>query len=378
MQVGIDISSLVYGRGVSRYTSNLVRALLERKNIQLSAYGSSWRQFTTLQNEVKKLRLHGQFTEISLQKLPPKLLQFAWKMGLNPISDHLPNISVFHSWDWIQPPDKKLPLVSTIHDLAMLKFPETAHPAILQAHQRSWDTLKKRDAHIIAVSQATRKDIIKLLGFAPEKVTVVYEALPLESTEASTQLTEAEYDRIKAHLQLDRPYILCVGTREPRKNLLKTIKAWKPLAKDVDLLIAGEQGWDKTESLQSKEKGLRFLGKVSDKELAVLYGEAQVFVYASLYEGFGLPILEAFYHGTPVVTSNLSSMPEVAGNAAELVDPDQAESIRKGIETVLNEKQTEQQKRLQKMIVRLHLFNWQTAATGTIKVYKQALDATQS
>lgn len=372
MQIGIDVSSLVYGRGVSRYTSNIVRALLEKKDVNLSLYGSSWRQFSTLQSEVKKLKQFGTPNQIALQKLPPKMLQLGWRMGLNPIKDHLPKVDVFHSWDWIQPPDKNLPLVSTIHDLAILRFPESAHPQILAAHQRSWEILKKRHAHIIAVSQATKKDIIELLDIPAHRISVVYEALPMENMEGSSTLSEAEYERIQAQLQLTKPFILCVGTREPRKNLLKTIKAWKPLSKEVDLIVAGEQGWDKTESLQNKESGLRFLGKVNDKQLAVLYGEAQAFVYASLYEGFGLPILEAFYHGTPVVTSNTSSMPEVAGNAAELVDPEDVESIRKGINTILSESQTEQQKRLQKMIVRLHLFNWQTAATGTFKVYQQA------
>lgn len=372
MQVGIDISSLVYGRGVSRYTFNITRALLERKT-NLALYGSSWRQFALLQKEVKKLQQFGH-PQVALQKLPPKMQQLAWRMGLNPIKNHLPKIDVFHSWDWLQPPDKNLTLVSTIHDLAILKFPESAHPQILAAHQRSWDVLKKRQAYIIAVSQATKRDIVTLLNIPESRVKVVYEALPRENMEESTTLSEAEYERIKAQLNLAKPFLLCVGTREPRKNLLKTIKAWKPLANDYDLVIAGEQGWDKTESMQHKEPGLRFLGKVTDKQLAVLYGEADVFVYASLYEGFGLPILEAFYHGTPVVTSNLSSMPEVAGNAAELVDPDQVESIRQGIEKILNENQAAQQKRLQKMIVRLHLFNWQTAANATYKVYQEAYD----
>ena len=377
MQVGIDISSVVYDRGVSRYTFNLVRALLERKSPSLSLYGTSWRQFHHLQQQAKLLQKFGQPKQIALQKLPPKLLQYSWRLGMNAIATQLPKLDVFHSWDWQQPPDKNLPLVSTIHDLAMLKFPESAHPEILSAHRRSWQILKKRSAHIIAVSQATKKDIIELLDIPAQQISIVYEALPKESIEISSSLTEAEYERIKEQLQLTKPFLLCVGTREPRKNLVKIIKAWKPLAKEVDLIIAGEQGWDKTAKLQTSEAGLRFLGKVSDKQLAVLYGEAEVFVYASLYEGFGLPILEAFYHGTPVVTSNVSAMPEVAGNAAELVDPDKVESITAGIEKILNESQTDQQKRLQKMIVRLHLFNWQTAASATAKVYQKAYEASK-
>src|SRR6185369_15571845 len=129
---------------------------------------------------------------------------------------------------------------------------------------------------------------------------------------------------IKNQLHLSRPYLLFVGTREPRKNLNRLIKAWQPLSNNFDLIFAWEAGWD--EMAQTLNQHVRFLGKVSAQELAVLYGEAEIFVYPSVYEGFGLPILEAFYHGTPVVTSNVSSLPEVAGNAAELVEPHSVES----------------------------------------------------
>jgi glycosyltransferase involved in cell wall biosynthesis len=146
------------------------------------------------------------------------------------------------------------------------------------------------------------------------------------------------------------------------------------LDSEVELIIAGEEGWDETTKLSKSGKQPRFLGRVSDKELAVLYSEAELFIFPSLYEGFGLPILEAFYHGVPVVTSNVSALPEVAGNAAELVDPMSVDSIRKGIETVLNEDREAQQKRMQRMIIRLQLFSWRKAADETIRVYRKAAE----
>jgi len=162
-----------------------------------------------------------------------------------------------------------------------------------------------------------------------------------------------------------------VGTREPRKNLLRLIEAWKPLQSQIELLIAGESGWDTTENVQ--EVGLRFLGQVSDEELSVLYAEAELFAYPSLYEGFGLPILEAFHHGTPVVTSNNSGMIEVAGNAAELVDPLDVSSITKAIEKILSESNDDQKKRLQRMIIRQQMFSWKKVARETLAVYKKAI-----
>jgi glycosyltransferase involved in cell wall biosynthesis len=374
MKVGLDFSSVVYERGVSRYTSNLIEALRNHKQVKLALYASSLRQQEALKRYLSSHHLTQ--VEHALQSYPPSVLSWLWRFGLNTISNQLPRLDVFHSWDWLQPPDKNVPLVSTIHDLAMLHFPETAHPQILSMHQRSWRELKQRQAQIIAVSQATRQDIIELLGFAPHDVHVVYEALPVETKQVADQLTEEQAEAIKHRYQLHQKYILFVGTREPRKNLARLIQAWLPLAKDYQLLVVGEQGWDDSAEWlkQAPAHQLRFLGKVDDQSLSVLYAEAELLAYPSLYEGFGLPILEAFHHGTPVLTSNTSSMPEVAGNAAVLVDPQSIEAITKGMTTILNETPDQQRVRLQKMIIRLHSFSWQHVANDTVKVYQRAID----
>ena len=121
------------------------------------------------------------------------------------------------------------------------------------------------------------------------------------------------------------------------------------------------------------EDKVKFLGFVEDSDLPYFYNACRAFIYLSKYEGFGLPILEAFYHGTPVVTSNVGSMPEVAGNAAELVNPNSVEDIRAGIEKILNESKLKQQERLKKMIIRLHQFSWDKVARETVAVYHQAI-----
>lgn len=301
-------------------------------------------------------------------------------MAFPKVRPSLPKVQVFHSWDWIQPPDKDLPLVSTIHDLAMLKFPETAHPKLLSMHRQSWKILKQRQAHIIAVSRATKRDIVELLDIPADRIHVVHEALPEEVVKIGEALDEEKVTELVQGLGLTRPYLLAVGTREPRKNLERLIEAWEPLAKDYDLVIAGEQGWDAT-STGKKLVGmehLRLLGRVDDQTLAALYTNAEVFCYPSLYEGFGLPILEAFYFDVPVVTSNVSSMPEIAGNAAELVDPLSVDSIRQGITTVLQESETARHTRRQRMVIRQHMFSWRNAAEQTAKVYEIAALAASS
>lgn len=378
LRVGIDITSTIYHRGVSRYTTNLVRGLLTSPKVRVSLYGSSLRQRQQLLQIAERLKKEAgnAKAETSIQAYPPSMFNFLWnKMHFPKIRSVLPNIDLFHSWDWMQPPDHDLPLVSTIHDLAILKYPETAHPKVLQMHRQSWDILRQRKATIIAVSRATKNDIIEHLDIPDERVHVIHEALPLEVKMVNDRLSEEQFEQIKMQLQLTRPFILFVGNREPRKNLKNLIEAWQPLQKNLDLIIAGESGWDDTENkkYQNLSDHLRFLGRVDDKQLSVLYAEAKLFAYPSLYEGFGLPILEAFHHGTPVVTSNVSSMPEVAGNAAELVDPLSVESIRAGIEKILAENTNQERQRLQKMIIRLQMFNWQDVITQTISVYQQAL-----
>ncbi len=378
MKLGIDITPVLYKRGVSRYTSNLVAGLIKHTNLSLHLYGSSFRQHQELVKAAENFQAFStNKVKTTLQHYPPSLLSLLWRANINPIASTAPKLDVFHSWDWLHPPDTTFPLVSTIHDLAILKFPETANPKILKMHQRSWDVLKKKQAHIIAVSRSTKNDIVELLGYPRYLVHVIYEALPTEVKNVSDQMTEEIYEETKIKLLLDKPFVFFVGTREPRKNLKKLIKAWEPLASHFDLLIAGNTGWDESEKLDTitlQEKGLRFLGRVSDQELAVLYSEAAVFAYPSLYEGFGLPILEAFNYGTPVVTSNNSGMLEVAGNAAELVDPESVDSIRAGLEKVLGEGLSEQQKRLQRMIIRQQMFSWQTVANETHRVYRKAVE----
>ncbi len=384
MKVGIDITATIYNRGVSRYTFNLAKNLNKEIGISLSLFGSSLRERELLKNiSVDILGNNNHFPakdpnfgpEYKILPYPQKIMEKMWQLGLSPVTKYLKGLDVFHSWDWMQPPDKNIPIVSTIHDLAILKYPETAHPQILKSHKISWEKIKQNKSHLIAVSRATKKDIMDLLGYPSYMIHVVHEALPEEFKKSSDVITEEIALNIKNQLELSKPYILFVGTREPRKNLFRLIEAWQPLANEFELIVAGSQGWDQIEEKSKKfDHEPRFLGKVSDRQLSVLYSYASVFAYPSLYEGFGLPILESFYLGTPVLTSNNSGMLEVAGNAAELIDPLSVEEITNGLKKILNENHEEQQKRMQRMIIRQQMFDWKKVAQETISVYKKAIE----
>ena len=377
MQLGFDVTSLIYKRGVSRYTSNLLRALNRVPSVRFSLYGTSLRKKALLASEISLLNLRS--PSIHLESLPVSLTSKLWQSGLHGISGILPNIDIFHAWDWRLPPDKTIPLITTIHDLAMLRIPSTAHPSILRAHQVVWEQLKHRPIHVLAVSQTTRRDILELLELPPHRVHLAYEALPTEVVEIGRTLTEESSKLLVSQLGITKPFFLFVGTQEPRKNLNRVISAWQPFAKDYQLVVAGAAGWDQPS--QSHPHNLHqplFVGQVSDETLSALYEQAKLFLYPSLYEGFGLPILEAFHHGTPVVTSNNSGMAEIAGNAAELVDPLEEDSISSGITKILSEDLQAEMTRDQRMILRLQLFKWRITAEQTMDGYNKTIQEWQS
>lgn len=358
MKVGIDLTSLLYQRGVSRYTRNLTLALTGLPEVTVFGFASSGRGRSILKKELTQLPLK----KFHLGFLPPSLRRVFWHdLHLLPVKNQLPEIEVFHSWDYLQPPDRKIPLVSTIHDLAMLEFPEVADPTILKHHQQSWHELKKRGSHVIAVSEHTKQDLIKKLDFDPAKVHVVYEALP----------TEALFDpNTFPQPPVERPFFLFVGTREPRKNLNRLIEAWLPLSDKYDLVLAGKSGWGE---LSHTSPHLKIIDNVSDRQLAELYHRALGLAYPSLNEGFGLPILEAFYYQTPVVTSRGTATEEVAGAAGILVDPLDVQSIYAGLKQLSDENPAQRAARAQLMTDQLAKFSWARAAAETLAVYQQAI-----
>lgn len=368
LSITIDISPVVYGRGVSRYTSNLVAALLKQPETTVNVFGSTLRQTDVLERFVKAHHLEK---NSQILRLPPKLWPTLWyQLNWPPIESVLKKTpDVYHAWEELVPPTTHIPIVATIHDLAILKFPETAHPSTLAKHSAAWERLKKTQSHVIAVSQSTKKDVIELLGFAPDKVHLVYEALPEEN---KLKLTNEEQEKALERFRLDRPYILFVGALEPRKNIDRLVTAWKNFENEYDLVIAGPREWG-VEILDTSVH-IHQLGRVTPSQLAALYSRATAFAYPSLYEGFGLPILEAFHYGTPVLTSENSAMSEVSGTAAMLVNPLEIESITHGLEKLLNEKSAQKDHRKQAMKLQLQLFNWDKTAEKTIKVYRKAVE----
>jgi alpha-1,3-rhamnosyl/mannosyltransferase len=216
--------------------------------------------------------------------------------------------------------------------------PELHTPANVQAAKWFGEHVMKRADGLISISESSRRDAIRILRMAPEKITVIYPGVPDSFFAVPPEAVNAARYRYR----LERPYALFVGTVEPRKNLGALLDAWAgmggSLRQEFDLVVAGPAGWrDQAalDRLRSAPPGVRYLGYVAETDLPGLTAGATVFVYPSLYEGFGFPVAQAMAAGLPVLTSNVSSLPEVTAGAALLVDPRSVGEIRSGLEKLL-------------------------------------------
>lgn len=358
MKICIDISQSVYETGVSWYTRNLVRNILRiDKDDEFVLFGGSLRKI----GELKKFSylLPGR-TSSKFFPLPPTALDLIWnRLHVLPIEKLVGHIDVLHSSDWAQPPTNAFK-VTTIHDIVPLRFPQISHPKVVAAHKRRLDWVKKEVDRIIAVSEFTKKEIVEILDIDPKKIVVIHEAAdPLFRAASDTQVAQ-----VKEKYYIKKPYLLAVGA-DPRKNLPRIIEAYKSLGSEVDLeLLVTGRPWN-----DLLNNSARFLGHVAREDMPALYTGARMLVYTSVYEGFGLPILEAMGSDCPVVTSNISSMPEVAGDAAFLVDPNNSKDIALGIKGILSNRM----KWIKRGRERIKKFSWIKSAEKTVQVYREAV-----
>lgn len=361
LKIGIDVTASIYsGTGVASYYRSLVPELIKQgKDCEFVLLGYAMRRFSELKLANKKFFL------------PPRLMEVLWnKLHILPVETFTGDLDVFHAWDYLQPPVRKAKVVTTIHDLTTIKFPLYHHESTVEAqtHRLKW---VRREADIIlADSLATKRDIVELLGIPEEKIKVVYLAAGEQYKEYRIQnleVREKEGARLKKKYGIDGEYFISVGTLEPRKNLKRVIEAFsvnvQRASLNAHLVIAGRAGWG--ESLP-ETGNVTFLGLVGDEDLPGLYAGSSGLIYPSLYEGFGLPVLEAMTVGCPVLTSDRGSLAEVAGGAAISVDPEDSESIVWGIESLIKNKE----KLIAKGLKRSLNFSWQKTAAETLSIYR--------
>lgn len=369
MRIAIDISQVVYGTGVSNYTASLVENLLkiDTKN-QYILFGSSLRARKKLKEFTAQFEGSAN-VQVKLFHLPPLLLDFLWnRLHVFPIEKLIGSVDIFHSSDWLQPkiasPNTKK--VTTVHDMVVYLFPSSTHPKILKTQKRRLARVKEEVDAIIADSQTTKVDLVKFLQVPEDKVHVI----SLAPSQDFKPQDDDKVNEVLAKYKIKKPYILSVATQEPRKNIQKLLDVFNLIhsrREGFKLVLTGKYGWGPG---FHTNQNVAWTGYVPKEDLIALYSGCRVFVYPSLYEGFGLPILEAMACGAPTVTSNNSSMAEIAKGAAILVDPRSEPQLTRAIEMVLDLNLENYQKMVRASMDRARKYTWAKTARQTLDVYE--------
>jgi glycosyltransferase involved in cell wall biosynthesis len=363
------------GGGIGRYVRELVKALAR----QHDAY--SYRLFVA---GVGKKPLPPspslQFTW-SPTRITPAWLARIWYRAHIPFSveNLVGNVDLYHATDFVLPPTRKTAkTLLTVHDLSFMRVPETASPSLKAYLEDVVPRSARRADHILADSEATRQDLIAYYELDPTKITVLYSGVDSQF-QPVTEKTQLKAVRHKYGLG-DRPYIFSVGTVQPRKNYGRLIEAASLMRErgiEVDVVIAGGRGWLEDPIYAAIEQYgtseyVHFIGFAADEDLPALYGGAVCVALPSLYEGFGLPILEAMACGVPVLTSNISSLPEVAGDAALTVTPTDTEAIVAALIRLIEDDQLRDDL-IQRGFARARQFTWDASAAQLRGIYQAML-----
>jgi alpha-1,3-rhamnosyl/mannosyltransferase len=240
---------------------------------------------------------------------------------------------VFHATNLVRNPPRKMRTTTTLHDMTSWLMPEL-HPSANLRADRPFASLLRRADGIIAVSESTRSDAVRALGIPAERIMVIHSGI----AEAFFSVEAGAVEEVRQRYGLARPFVLFIGTVEPRKNLDGLLDAWEAMPASIreefDLVLAGPIGWASSKTA-ARVRSAHYLGYVPEADLAPLTSAATVFAYPSLYEGFGFPVAQAMAAGIPVITSNVSSLPEIAGDAAVLVDPRSLQELRDALVRLL-------------------------------------------
>jgi glycosyltransferase involved in cell wall biosynthesis len=374
LSIGIDVSRTAREKtGVGYYVSNLVESLasIDQYN-EYILYPYFWHCFPPDYQNISIPNRANFWLHRDAQPLDQIIR--AWRSSKP--DRVLGPIDVLHSPNLTAPRLKQAKLVVTIHDLSYVVYPEFHTRENLRFSRRQTAMAIKYAAKIIAVSHHTKKDLMGYYSIPEERIHVIHHA------SRKAYYPERDIAFIQSslmRLSIFKNFILFVGSLEPRKNVRTLLKAYAEYLKaDSDqylLVIAGGRGWlnDDLYALVTElgvEQHIKFLGYVQESDLRCLYSVAKVFVYPSLYEGFGLPPLEAMACGAPVITSYTSSLPEVVGDAAILIDPHNVEELFHAMRTVLRNDDLRLQLR-KKSLERAKLFSWTQTAQETLAVYQE-------
>lgn len=372
MRVGLDARTLTAGArsGVEQYVANLVRALSRlEEGPEIIAYVDR----PIADPELARAAVSGRLrTRVIRARRGWLRAALPWRLWRD-------SIELAHFPSTILPPLLPCPAVVTVHDLAWARYPETYSRADLYMQTHAVPRSVQRAAHVIAVSQSTARDLVQILRVPEEKIT----AIPLGvSSHFTPDGPSLPADAFPGADRLEAGYVLYAGPLQPRKNLIRLLKAYReavgrayPCPPVPPLVLAGRRSPHAEEVAETAERlgvaeAVIFAGYVREGLLPALYRGAALFVYPSLYEGFGLPVLEAMASGTPVITSDRSGMAEVAGDAALLVDPENAQQLASALVQLLGDTDL-REKMAKRGLARSRAFSWEKTARETAALYQR-------
>ena len=366
MRIGIDARKL-HDFGIGTYIRNLLRQLarLDRET-----------EFTVLcrPEDREALSTLGE----NFRPVPETAGNYSIAEQVRvPLALRREGVTLFHAPHYVLPPLVSCRSVVTIHDCIHLMFPQYLPNRMALAYARASIALAARRAtRVMTVSESSKRDILRFVDTEPDKIDVIYNAY---DERFGVEPREEDVVRVRERFQLHDEFVLYAGNVKPHKNLERLIQAFHLVRQrgldHLKLVIIGDEvskyaALRRAVHKHQLHKYVRFFGYVPEETLAVMSRLAGVFVFPSLYEGFGLPPLEAMASGTPVVTSNVSSLPEVAGDAALLVDPYDAGAIADGIFTVLSDERTRCTLR-HKGLERARQFSWETSVARVREIYRE-------
>ena len=370
MHVGIDVSPLtLHPTGVGIYTRSLLRHLMALE--QECVFSGLSSGLAEMDEEALRTLAHHRHLHV-----PTRGVYRTWSLFGRPRADRLlGGVDLYHATNYFLPPVQRGGGVLTIYDLAFLRRPELCSPRIVGPFSRSVRRFATQADAVLTCSEATKRDLIELCGLGEEKITVAYGAV--EEGFQPRDREEAKHFLAERH-GLETPFVLFVSTIEPRKNVEGLVSAFASIAGDIPhtLVLAGGTGWnaegvdERIESLDLRDR-VRRLGYIGSRtELPFLYSAADAFVFPSFYEGFGLPVLEAMACGCPVVVSNTSSLPEVAGEAGFYVNPEDIEAMASVLREVLTDEGLRAEAR-EKGLAQAQRFSWEETARTTMDLYQR-------
>lgn len=371
-RIVVDVSPAVHHRaGLGRYAAELVKALIPLLPGRLGIF----------YHDAGRADLFPPLNALPARPHPWPAKPWRLRVMLahllgRPMDALIGPACLFHATDHLLPPFRALPSVFTLHDLIFRLYPETHMPLNRWFLTLMMPRFLRRADAVIAVSECTRRDAVRWYRIPEERIHVIYEGVDARFRPASPEAIAA----LRLRYPLPDRFILYVGTIEPRKNLPTLFAAYQRLLErwpDLGLVVAGKPGWLTEGTFRALralglEGRVRFLGYVPDEDLPALYSAATVFAFPSLYEGFGLPPLEAMACGTPVVVSDASSLPEVVGEAGLRVPPDRPGDWAAALAAVLSDESLRAYLR-EAGLRRAARFHWSEAARRTVEVYEGVL-----